>query len=275
MIMRRAPTPILMFSSLTREGAQATLDALEAGAVDFLPKQFDVIARDRQEVARQLRERVRGIGRKARHAPPAPSAPRSRGAGPVPSRQRHQLLVIGTSAGGPVALQRVLTRLPASFPLPLLLVQHMPGGFTAAFAERLDRICAIHVQEAGDGAPLAPGTALLAPGGRQTLVRRNGKGWRVQVEDGDAGARYRPCVDIAFGSAAEAAGAGVLAVVLTGMGSDGREGARALKARGAELWAQDEATSVVYGMPMAVKAAGLTDHVLALDEIGERLSRLH
>lgn len=279
-IMARRPTPILMFSSVTHDGAQATLDALQAGAVDFLPKKFDAIARDHDEVGRLLRERVRTIGRRAgaslrrAGAPQPPPRPASRPEARRVSR-RPQLVVIGTSTGGPVALQAVLTRIPAGYPFPMLLLQHMPAGFTGAFAERLNQLCRIEVREARDNDPLRPGLALLAPGGQQTTVINRHGSFSVRVEPGDPNLRYKPSVDLSFTSAAEQVGGAVLAVVLTGMGADGREGARALKGKGAEIWAQDEATSVVYGMPMAVKEAGLADQVLPLNEVGTRLAQVH
>jgi two-component system chemotaxis response regulator CheB len=170
-----------------------------------------------------------------------------------------------------VALQQLLKPLPADFPLPLLIVQHMPATFTGAFAARLNQVCAIEVREAQDGDLLAPGTALLAPGGRQMVVEtRNGQA-RVRVHDSAPEQHYRPCVDTTFASVARCLPGQALAVVLTGMGADGREGARALKQGGALVWAQDEKTCVVYGMPAAVAEAGLADEVLALPDIAEHL----
>lgn len=278
-IMRRRRTPILMFSSLTHEGARATLDALEAGAVDFMPKRFSEIARDSEEARRRLCEKVRAVGRgrsgmiaaaQPRAAAPAP-APRQ---GPAPVPGRFRLVVIGTSTGGPVALQRVLSSLPAGFPLPLLLVQHMPGSFTRAFAERLDGLCAIDVREAAQGDALRPGLALLAPGGHQIGLRNGGGRLLTHVFDLGEEQIYRPSVDIAFREAARVYGGRVLAVVMTGMGADGCEGAAALKAAGAEVWAQDEASSVIWGMPGAVARAGHSDRLLPLDQIGPALARL-
>ncbi len=272
-IMRERPTPILMFSSLTYEGARVTLDSLEAGAVDYLPKNFDEIARSSEELRRTLGERLLAIARAGQRqaqraaAPPPPPVARPR---PL-SRRRYRLLVIGTSTGGPVALQTVLTALPAGFPVPILLVQHMPASFTPAFAERLNGLCRIRVAEAHEGDSLRSGEALLAPGGRQLMVA---KGGRVHVIDGDDRVNYKPCVDITFGSAARHYGGDVLALVLTGMGSDGCEGARLLKQAGATVWAQDEASSVIYGMPMAVARAGLADEILPLNQIGPRLAEL-
>jgi two-component system chemotaxis response regulator CheB len=181
------------------------------------------------------------------------------------------LVAIGTSTGGPVALQNVLTQLPANFPLPLVLIQHMPSTFTSAFAERLNSLCKISVVEAKDGDTLRPGVALLAPGGKQMMI---GKGGRIKVLPGDERLNYKPCVDITFGSAANAFNDKVLAIILTGMGSDGCEGAKLLKQKGATVWAQDERTSVIYGMPMAVAKANLADEILPLTQVGQRLSQI-
>lgn len=297
-IMRERPVPILMFSSLTYEGAQATLDALDAGAVDFLPKRFGDIAGDAAKVRALLQQRVRGLARRALHHGSAlrrplqtgRAIPASRDARPLErsgtigttstapaSRVRaghYHLLVIGTSTGGPVALQKVLTRLPADYPLPILLIQHMPASFTRAFAERLDEQCQIRVREAQDGEPLLPGHALLAPGGRHAGVRARAGRLYARVFEAGPGEFYKPSVDIAFTEAARACPGRVLGVVLTGMGTDGCEGAKLLKQTGSSVWSQDEATSVIYGMPAAVAKAGLSERVLPLDGIGSELARL-
>ncbi|NWA00946.1 protein-glutamate methylesterase/protein-glutamine glutaminase [Pseudomonas gingeri] len=305
-IMQRCPTPVLMFSSLTHEGARVTLDALDAGAVDFLPKNFEDISRNPEKVKQLLCEKVHSISRSNRRfssystpasqptpapsATPAPSgsfgsstaAPApvrttpvaSRAPAPAastsaaPKRKAYKLVAIGTSTGGPVALQRVLTQLPANFPAPIVLIQHMPAAFTKAFAERLDKLCRISVKEAEDGDILRPGLALLAPGGKQMMI--DGRG-AVKILPGDERLNYKPCVDITFGSAAKSYGDKVLAVVLTGMGADGREGARLLKQGGSAIWAQDEASCVIYGMPMAIVKAELADAVYSLDDIGKHL----
>lgn len=169
-----------------------------------------------------------------------------------------------------MALQQVLTKLPASFSVPVLLVQHMPGSFTKAFAERLDRLCKVSVEEAADGQTLQAGKVLLAPGGMQTVLdgRRQGT---VKVINGDERLNYRPSLDLTFGSAAREYGSRVLGIVLTGMGADGKEGARLLKQQGARIWAQDEKSCVIYGMPMAVAQAGLVDEQHDLTGIGLRL----
>lgn len=276
-IMSIAPCPVLMFSSLTQEGAKATFDALEAGALDYLPKNFDDISRNRDEVARVLRSRVWSLGTRGLPKPVAQTTAISEvPVAPAPSRRTAQkgsfrLVAIGTSTGGPVALQKVLSSLPADFPAPLVLIQHMPASFTPAFARRLDQNCAIAVREAVDGDPLAPGVALLAPGGKQMTVESRGPRLSVRVRESEPGQNYRPSVDMTFESIARALPGSCLAVVLTGMGADGRDGARALKQGGATVWAQDEGSCVIYGMPMAVAQAGLADEVVGLNDMGPHL----
>lgn len=295
-IMQRCPTAVLMFSSLTYEGARVSLDALDAGAADYLPKNFEDISRNPDKVRQLLCERVHVLARTNRRslglASPAPAAAPARqvtprterrqpaapargisapAASPAPRRKSYRLVTIGTSTGGPVALQKVLTQLPSNFPAPLLLVQHMPAAFTKAFADRLDKLCRISVREAQDGDSLRPGVALLAPGGKQMMV--DGRGM-VRILPGDERLNYKPSVDITFGSAAKAFQDKVLAIVLTGMGADGREGARMLKQAGSSVWAQDEASSVIYGMPMAIAKANLADGIYSLDDIGRYLAEI-
>ncbi len=276
-IMALQPTPILMFSSLTHEGARATLDALDAGAVDFLPKQLEQLTgangvRSAELLCRRViavgRSRVRSFVNRA----PALSASRPL---PRPVLRRGQvgLVAIGASTGGPVALQQVLSALPENFPLPLLLAVHMPASFTPAYAERLDRQSRIHVKEAAEGDVLRAGQALLAPGGCQLLIEAHGERIIARVVDGGT-ETYKPSVDVLFGSAARAMPGRVLGVVLTGMGSDGKQGAKLLKSSGSHLWSQDAASCVVYGMPQAVEKAGLCDQVLPLSEIGPALGRI-
>ncbi|WP_110456350.1 protein-glutamate methylesterase/protein-glutamine glutaminase [Shewanella algidipiscicola] len=296
-IMAKCPTPILMFSSLTHDGAQATLDALEAGALDFLPKRFEDIATNKDDAILLLQQRIKALGRRRIYRPiaprPAPVSPSTRpnmtgaAAGrevvqPVrpslrsqtphrASGKKYKILLIGTSTGGPVALQRILTKLPASYPHPILLIQHMPAAFTPAFAARLNGLCAINVKEAENGDQLRAGCAYLAPGGMQMMLERSGAYGRIKIIAGSADMNYKPCVDITFASASKLVGGDALAVILTGMGADGREGARMLKNMGATIWAQDEASCVVYGMPQAVTAAGISSKSLALDDMAEAI----
>lgn len=281
-IMARSPRPVLMFSSLTQEGARATLDALDAGAADFLPKQFEEIARDRAEVGRVLCQRIKTLARRAPHAPaPAahvPAAPvrHAPAVGPGrtgPAVRDCGLVLIGTSTGGPVALQRVLTALPGSFSRPLVLIQHMPAAFTPTFAERLNGLCAIEVREAQDLDALRPGLALLAPGGKQMQIEGHAGALRVRVSESPPELNYKPSVDVTFTSAERANAGRNLGVVLTGMGADGREGARLMKRNGSVVWSQDQASCTVYGMPAAVADAGLSDRVLTLADVGPELAR--
>lgn len=271
-IMVKQPTPILMFSSLTQQGAKATFDALAAGAVDFLPKRFSDIADNPEEAGRRLCRRVKqlAVAQLARTRAVQEVVTTAR----VPM-SRLRLVVIGASTGGPAALQRVLPALPAQWRVPLLLVQHMPDGFTSAFAQRLDEMSRIVVREARDGDLLEPGVALLAPGGRQTVIDASRGGLRVKVyEETDANIPYRPSLDNALFSAGEACRAKVLGIILTGMGRDGCEGARQLRRAGGEIWAQDEQSSVIFGMPGAVIQAGLADRVLSLSRLPTELGTL-
>ncbi len=275
-IMAKRPVPILMFSSLTYEGARITLDALEAGAVDFMSKNFAEISSDSATLKHKLHKQIKTIARKASSSASAPAAASRPARSASPSKaepgrlkNRISLLVIGASTGGPVALPEVLKTLPANTPFPIVLVQHMPENFTKAFAERLNKQCRVKVKEAVDGDFLQPGVALLAPGGKQLMLDK--RAGRVKVLDADARVNYKPSVDITFGSAANGYGDRVLAVILTGMGSDGCEGARMLKNKGSTVWSQDKESCIVYGMPMAVARANITDEVLSLKDIGPRI----
>jgi two-component system chemotaxis response regulator CheB len=307
-ILKNQRVPILMFSSLTHAGAKATLDALDAGAVDFLPKKFEDIARDKGEAIEVLRQRVKAVARRrlfvrpAAQATPAPTAAPARPAPSAlartplaraellrstersesaeasppanfrPSGKQYKLVAIGTSTGGPVALQTIITALPANFPLPIVLVQHMPAAFTGAFASRLNSLAKIEVKEAADGDILRPGVAYLAPGGKQMLVEGSDSQAKLRIKDDDSPRiTFKPSVDITFGTAAKVFQDKVLAIVLTGMGSDGRDGCRLLKQFGSKIWSQDEASCVVYGMPQAVTSAGLTDFEVSLPDVASRM----
>ncbi|HEY5717806.1 MAG TPA: chemotaxis response regulator protein-glutamate methylesterase [Motiliproteus sp.] len=317
-IMRSRPTPVLMFSSLTYEGARITLEALDAGAVDYLPKSYEQMEPGKGKLDQVLIERILAVARTRvaslgrfdspiRNPSPAPAAPVpprpasrpvpsarppvqpirqppvARPAGPGVNSARTAapkagslagakcaLVIIGTSTGGPVAVQKILTQLPANFPKPILIVQHMPKAFTGAFAERLNQQCQLRVREAQDGDRLEPGLALLAPGGQQMLVEGRGGG-RVKILEGDERLNYKPSVDVTFGSAAREYSDKVLGIVLTGMGADGREGARMLKRAGSQVWAQNEESCVIYGMPQAIVQADLADHVIDLSEVSHAL----
>ena len=276
----RSRVPIIMFSTLTERGASATLDALSAGANDYVTKPANVgsVAQSMESVREQLIPRIKALtgrpvglpGLAARPATPVAARP------PAPRTAPHKtpaVLVIGSSTGGPEALARVLPALPASLPVPVLLVQHMPPVFTRQFAQRLDRLSALRVVEAVDGTPLRPGTVHLAPGDHHLTVRGSGRGATTMLSQGPPENFCRPAVDPLFRSAVTAYDGAVLSVVLTGMGADGRAGASAVRDAGGTVVVQDQATSVVWGMPGAVAQAGLADEVLPLDRVAEAITR--
>lgn len=345
-IMAKTPTPILMFSSLTFEGANSTFKALEAGAVDFMPKNFDDIAHRREDGIKALlnaikavsRSRVRGfrpaLSTSTSARPSSLSATRpsstlssttrtstlsstsslssrlsSTASAPAPTQgaalgqykkinellsseqgvpaaarkftfgdhkaettafkksgKSHSLVAIGSSTGGPIALQEIIPKLP-KLNVPVVIVQHMPGSFTNTFAARLDSMSQLHVVEAKDGDVLEPGTCYIAPGGKQMIFERFGLKARIRIIQDTGRVTYNPCVDVSFASLAQIFGNKVLAMILTGMGSDGCEGCQLLKAKGSVIWAQNEETCVVYGMPQAVVNANVADLVLPLGDI--------
>ncbi|MDH5518792.1 MAG: chemotaxis response regulator protein-glutamate methylesterase [Gammaproteobacteria bacterium] len=291
-IMQTAPTRILMFSSLTYDGATATLNALEAGAADFLPKKFEEISSQSEDAVKLLTSRIKDLGRSALSRRPLVkpvdtqlnkvSAPATSQPSQVEAPRRRtlksfdestvNLVAIGTSTGGPVALQSILTTIPASFKSPILIVQHMPPKFTEAFANRLDKICNISVREATHDEKLVAGVALVAPGGMQLDVVKKGRDLVVKIKESLPSQNYKPCIDDTFESIAMSVGAKTLGIILTGMGADGREGCRRMKQTGAQVWAQDEETSLIYGMPAAVAQANLADYVLPLPAITKLLA---
>ena len=290
-IMASTPIPIIMFSSLTTDGAKATLDALDAGAVDFLPKRFEDISKDKEEAKILLCQRVKDLGQKRRPLRAVTSKPTSSTASSQASPTaavktptavarvkenttlKINLLAIGTSTGGPVALQKVLVELPESFPVPIVVIQHMPGSFTGAFSERLNQQCKIQVKEAENGDKLKPGVAYIAPGGKQMLVEKIAGQLTLKIVDEIPDQTYKPSVDITFASINKVQPANTLAIVLTGMGADGCKGAKLLHQSGSLIWAQDEASCVVYGMPAAVVDAGITEKIMNINSIGTSISK--
>ncbi|OUR64670.1 chemotaxis response regulator protein-glutamate methylesterase [Methylophaga sp. 42_25_T18] len=280
-IMERHPIPILMLSTWTTEGAKSTLDALEAGAADFLPKRFEDLSEDQSIAHQQLCHRLHHLAKnfrgKAHVSPSLRTAPNTtiKPNKQVPSvSKKIKLVALATSTGGPVALQKVLTQLPATFPYPIILIQHMPATFTPSFAERLNNLCAINIKHADDGDVLVSGTAYLAPGGKQMLIKGNRNRQYIAIEDGPEEQTYKPCVDITLESVARICPAETLAVVLTGMGSDGRDGCKKIHHHGGTIWSQDEQSCTVYGMPMAIASAGIADRILSLVDIGQQLAEI-
>lgn len=387
-IMAETPTPIIMFSSLTKESADVTFNALEAGALDFITKNFDDIARNKEEALDAIRAKIKDIARKKYqlHAIPrtgsgtsspvsrtttsssitrtanstassySSSAIRSSGvtssttssagssysrpstlgsslfnrgttstfsrpsatsgtstlstrttatstfsrpttsATPVvssfdasktkktpvpmsvkemtaatykPTGKSYSIVAIGSSTGGPVALQSVVTALPANFPLPVVIVQHMPATFTTTFAQRLNKMSLIHVKEAENGDVLQPGHVYLAPGGKQLVIEnKRSSSMTLKVSDSDLSINFKPCVDLTFASICNAYKGKVLAMILTGMGADGHDGCRLLKQNGATIWAQNEDTCVIYGMPQAIVNDSIAQITLPIQDIG-------
>ncbi len=279
--------PIIMCSSLTREGAETTFRALELGAVDFISKP-DAAYVNITDVARDLIAKIRAVSRRGAqpaqpivHAPPPLEQPQRIVTPPPAMRRRpslalhYEIVAIGTSTGGPVALSHVVPMLPAGFPLPVLIVQHMPMGFTRPLADRLNAVSKLDVHEAVNGMILEAGTALVVPSGKQVDLRRRGPGeTEVRLVDDDGSSLHVPSVDHMTAQVAQAYGKAAIGVILTGMGNDGVRGLRELKERGGYVLGQDEATCVVYGMPRAAAKEGLVDREVPLDEISPILVNL-
>jgi two-component system, chemotaxis family, protein-glutamate methylesterase/glutaminase len=292
-LRRRFPdVPVIMFSTLTDRGAAATLEALELGAKDYVTKPANVgsVQASMASVREQLVPKIKALHH---------SSPRGRAAGPgmLPRQggwprtaatgspgpstvlragaptQAVDAVVLGVSTGGPDALATVLPALPATFPVPILVVQHMPPTFTRLLAQRLDGRSALSVREAQDGDLVQPGQVLLAPGDFHLRLQRTGRGVVARLDQGTPENFCRPSVDVLFRSAAQVYGAGALAVVLTGMGADGARGAGDIVGAGGHVVVQDQATSVVWGMPGAVAQAGLASELLALPDVASALAR--
>jgi two-component system, chemotaxis family, protein-glutamate methylesterase/glutaminase len=268
--------PVIMCSGLTQRGARVTIEALATGAADYVAKPTAQESREAatRTLAGQLLPKIHALVRRTQRsiltAAPARLAPH-----PAVSAAP-EILAIGVSTGGPDALERLLPALPASFPLPVVIVQHMPALFTSLLAEHLDKSCRLRVREAAEGLAVVPGNIFIARGDShlEVLKAATGRGTRLHLTNGPPVNYCRPAVDVLFRSLAAAYGGSVLAVVLTGMGSDGLAGCRILREQGATVLAQDEASSTVWGMPGAVATAGLTDRILPLSEMAPEILRL-
>jgi two-component system, chemotaxis family, protein-glutamate methylesterase/glutaminase len=283
-LMAQRPIPVVMCSSLVEEGSETLLQALEAGAVDVILKPRLGVVEHLADAHVQIRETVKGAARarlrarpSARNVPDGPQRKLSADAvlpppsGNAMSRTTEMVVCIGASTGGTEALREVLEALPANAP-GMVVVQHMPERFTRAFAQRLDSLCAVDVHEAADGDTVMRGRVLIAPGGlRHTLLERHGARYVVAVREGPLVSRHRPSVDVLFRSAARNAGANAVGVIMTGMGDDGARGLLEMKQAGARTIAQDEATSVVFGMPKEAIARGAADRVVPLGRIAREL----
>ncbi len=293
-IMASNPVPVMMVSSITTDGAEATLEALELGAVDFIPKQMSYVSLDIVKIKEDLLAKIKNIvsrkhilmaqyrtrrsfrdaiggGTATKQAKPAidvtPHYNR-------PGRRKHkiEIITIGSSTGGPPALQAVIPHLPRNLPVGIVIAQHMPPMFTKSLATRLDGLSKVTVREAEDGDQIEPGLVLIAPGGKHITVRRVGGRARVIVSEEPSTTLYKPCVDVTMNSVAEAYGKNTMGVMLTGMGSNGLAGSRNIRSKGGILIAQNEESCVVYGMPRAVIEAKIVDHVAPVDHIVEEIT---
>ena len=267
-LMGVRPIPAVVLSSMTPRGGELALDALAAGACDVLCKPGNAYSLG--ELAGDLVVAVKRAARVTfRQSPLLAARPLAKAPSPL-ARTTQQIVAIGASTGGTVAIEHILTSMPANAP-PVVIVQHMPPRFTTQFAKRLDGLSAMRVKEAEDGDAVVPGLALVAPGDRHLVLRRSGAQTFVDVKDGPRVAGHRPSVDILFHSVARTAGRNAVGVILTGMGSDGAEGMRAMRDAGAHTIAQDEASSVVFGMPKVAIELGAAVEVQPLERIAERV----
>jgi two-component system chemotaxis response regulator CheB len=272
--MARKPVPILILTASPQDAARV-LDALQAGAVDFVQKPTALASDEllfiREELVQKVKAAAVPPSRLAQLSMPAPHAVPSQPSRPV---KKVDIVVLGISTGGPQALRYLLPQLPADFPVPLVMVLHMPVGYTAVFAEKLAEISQLPVKEAFAGCPVQPGQALLAPAGRHLTFKRNPAGnVTVQLSVQPMDKPHRPSVDVLFQSAAEVYRGRVLGVVMTGMGDDGKQGAAWIKAQGGTILTEAEESCVIYGMPRAVVEAGLSDGSAPLVSMAEEISK--
>jgi two-component system chemotaxis response regulator CheB len=272
-LMRLRPMPVVMVSTLTERGAATTLRALELGAVDFVAKPVLDVRNGLDALAHQIAEKLRAaagarVGRKQVPAPAPEAGPLRKATGP--GRASHNLVAIGASTGGTEAIREILQQLPATMP-GIVITQHMPPGFTASFAARLDGVCRLHVKEAADGDPILDGHAYIAPGGKHLWVVRGGAGYLARVAEGELVNRHMPSVDVLFRSVARCAGPRATGLMLSGMGADGAAAMREMRDCGAYNLVQDEASCVVFGMPREAILAGAADEIVPLPEMAHRL----
>ena len=277
-LMRHHPLPVIIVSAFTPKGSKLAMDALDVGAVEIIQKPgqaFGVM-----EMAADLTAKIKAAAASSVRSTGASEAASAPEAAPL---QRltlatrpggaSKIIAMGASTGGTQALTSVLTRLPAGIP-PILIVQHMPPGFTRTFAERLNTLCAFEVKEAEHGDAVIPGRALVAPGGRHLLLAKQGARWVAELNDGEKVSRQKPAVEVLFQSVAKLAGSNAVGVIMTGMGGDGAEGMLAMRNAGAQNIAQDEESCVVFGMPKEAIKMGGVHHIVSLDRIPETILKL-
>jgi len=280
-IIDENPMPVIMVSSLTVEGASETIKALELGAVDYIPKDINHTSLDILKIEKEIIEKIKAFARKK-------NIIRSRlikqgrenkcrdhlGGYTLPdpkNKKQVKIIAIGASTGGPGALQQIVTKLPANLPCSVVIAQHMPAGFTRTFAERLDNLSNIKVKEAEDKENLQDSTVYIAPGNHNMYLEKEFSRVSIKIVDRDFGSLYKPCVDVLISSAADIYGRNVIGVILTGMGCDGLKGMKRLKEKNGYIIAQDEQTSIIYGMPKAVIDSNLADKIAPIDDIAQEI----
>lgn len=284
-IMAERPTPIIICSTLAEKGAQTTIQVLSAGAVEVITKPklgvqsflydqrtilIDTVKAATQANLKKLKRSTELAAVKPKLSVDAMLAP---GLRHLPLTETEKVIAMGASTGGTQALEAVLRNLPTTIP-GIVIVQHMPGGFTAAFAQRLNQVCNIEVKEAEDRDEVRPGRALIAPGAKHMLLKRQGRQYRVEVKDGPMINRHRPSVDVLFRSVAQNAGKNAIGVIMTGMGDDGARGLEEMHNSGADTIAQNEESCVVYGMPKEAVKRDAADHIIPLEQIAKQLIEL-
>jgi two-component system chemotaxis response regulator CheB len=279
-LMRLRPMPVVMVSTLTEQGADVTFRALEMGAVDYVAKPRIGVSSGLNELASDIVDKIRVAScaqvRRLAAAPATPVHSESAPSSAAPARAKlprlatEKVICIGASTGGTEAIREVLTKMPADAPA-IVISQHMPPGFTASFANRLDSLCRIRVAEAENGQRLLPGHAYIAPGGFHLRIDRSGSNYVAVVEDTDPVNRHRPSVEVMFRSAAQMLGPNALGIMLTGMGADGAQAMREMKDAGRYIYVQDESTCVVFGMPRMAIQAGAAHEILPLTQIAPAL----
>ena len=272
--MARKPVPIIIMS-IANENAEAVLTALDSGAIDFVQKPTALASEKIFEVSAELIEKVKAAGAIATNRITTPTRSPSAKSEPMPfvtGTHSVDVVLIGISTGGPQALKRLIPQLPKDFPVPLLMVMHMPVGYTEMYAAKLNELSQLEVKEAAEGDEVKPGRVFLAPAGRHLLVKRAANGQIViHLDAKPFNTLHRPAVDVLFQSAAEVYGKRALGVVMTGMGSDGKQGAAWLKAQGGLVFTEAESSCVVYGMPSVVMEAGLSDRSVALEDMARAI----
>ncbi len=271
-LMRLRPMPVVMISTLTERGAEVTMRALELGAVDFVPKPRLGVKTGLDEAAREITYKIRAAAQAKvdRKLAPVVTAPKPAGTHTTPRHGTEKLIAIGASTGGTEAIRELLMVLPPDCP-GIVITQHMPPGFTASFASRLNSLCQVRVKEAVHGERILQGHAYIAPGGKHLSVARSGANYVAEISDGESVNRHKPSVEVLFRSVARQVGPNAMGVMLTGMGADGAVGMREMREAGAYNYVQNEESCVVFGMPREAIAAGAADEVLALSKIAPQL----